>query len=333
METVKGFRLGKLQDCLLHKSGKGSINNPKPPKKHSVDKRLRLSGRRKAVTVCIAGIKDEGRTGQSSILLVCDRRISLLGGWFSQEGNAKYTPVHRDWFGMFAGAVEETNLILKAVNKSLAKLKATPFERVVKQCQATYRNIREMLIETQILPEFDIRSYQEFKQLEKEDEAFYLRIKAKITTAEEDWTLLFAGFDEVRAPHLFVISGPGRVEYCDHQKVAAIGSGSFAALFWLAFYGYHPQRSLGELLFGAISAKFYAERAHEVGPTTVVSTIKSDVPALFHFNPSDVSMVRRFWDAMPKFDEATTKLFEQQMQQVYQATRQQLAVQTSKRER
>ena len=44
------------------------------------------------MTVCIAGIHED-REG-SSIILVCDRRISLFGGWFSQDGNAKYTPVH-----------------------------------------------------------------------------------------------------------------------------------------------------------------------------------------------------------------------------------------------
>ncbi len=95
------------------------------------------------MTVCIAGIKDEGRTGKSSIMLICDRRISLFGGWFSQEGNAKYTQVHRDWFGMFAGGVEETNLMLKEVNRSLAKLKSTPFEEVVDHCRSAYGKLRK----------------------------------------------------------------------------------------------------------------------------------------------------------------------------------------------
>ncbi len=174
------------------------------------------------------------------------------------------------------------------------------------------------MIETQILPDFDIGSYREFKKLEKTDEALYLHIKAKITSAEEEWSLLFAGFDDARAPHLFVISGPGKVEYCDHQKVAAIGTGAFAALLWLAFYGYHPQRPLGELLFASISAKFFAERARDVGPTTVVSTIKSDIPALFHFNSEDIIKVRTSWENMPKFDSTLANEFDTRMRQMYE---------------
>jgi hypothetical protein len=214
---------------------------------------------------------------------------------------------------MFAGAVEETNLILKAVTKSLAKLRNTPYEKVVKHCQQTYVNMRKTLIETQILPEFDIRTYREFKELEADDEALYLQINEKIKSAEEDWNLLFAGFDDSRTPHLFVIYGPGKVQYCDHQKYAAIGSGSVAALFWLAYFGYHPQRPLGELLFGEISAKLYAERARDVGESTVVSTIKSDIPALFHFSASDIDRVKTYWKNLPKFDISIAKEFERHM--------------------
>src|SRR5437879_4646885 len=106
---------------------------PKPRNGHFFRKPKRLSGRKKAVTVCIAGIHEE-RGGKSSIVLICDRRISLFQGWFSQEGNAKYVPVHRDWFGMFAGDIEETNLMLLEVNKSLASLKSIPFEKAVYRC-------------------------------------------------------------------------------------------------------------------------------------------------------------------------------------------------------
>src|ERR1035441_7996553 len=89
----------------------------------------RLSGRRKVVTVCIAGIHED-REG-SSIMLICDRRISLFGGLFSQDGNAKYTQVHRDWVGMFAGDVEEAHLMLQEVNRALGQLKVGSFENVV----------------------------------------------------------------------------------------------------------------------------------------------------------------------------------------------------------
>jgi hypothetical protein len=278
-----------------------------------------LCGRRKAVTVCIAGIQED-RSG-SSILLVCDRRISILGGWFSQEGNAKYTQVHTDWFGMFAGHVEETSLMLKEVNRSLAKSKSAPFETVVKRCRLAYAKVRKLLIETQVLPEFDVLSYRKFQELKRADEALYLTIRDKITTAEENWNLLFAGFDNQRTPHLFVISGPGNVQYCDSQKYAAIGGGAFAALVWLGFYGYGARRPVGELIFGAVSAKFFAEKASDVGPTTVATTIRSDMAALLHFSSDELNAIRKAWEGLAKYSEDSVKDLENRMSETYRMFR------------
>jgi len=254
-------------------------------------------------------------------MLICDRRISLFGAWFSQDGHAKFTQVHHDWFGMFAGGIEETNLMLKEVNRSLSDLKAVPFEKAVDHCRLAYSKVRKRLVETQILPEFDISTYQQFKRLKRKDEALYLKIQDKISSAEENWNLLFAGFDGLRTPHLFVISGPGNVQYCDSQKYAAIGSGAFAALVWLSFCGYGSRRPLGELLFGAMSAKFFAERAQDVGEMTVVSTVRSDMYGLLHFNQEEIAKVRAAWNALPKFSEDAVKELEAHMQQAHQLLR------------
>jgi hypothetical protein len=286
------------------------------PRQKIFPSQKRLSGGRKAVTVCIAGIH-EGRVG-ASIMLVCDRRVSVLGGWFSQDGNAKYTQVHTDWFGLFAGDVEETNLMLREVNRSLAALKAVPFETVVKRCRLAYAKVRKLLIETRVLPEFDVSTYRKFQELKRTDEVLYLTIKDKVTAVEENWNLLFAGFDNRRCPHLFIISGPGIVQYCDSQKYAAIGSGAFAALVWLAFYGYGSRRPIGELLFGVLSAKFFAEKASDVGQTTLLSTVKSDISALFHFNNDEVSAVKKAWEGLAKYPDASAKDLENKMAMTYQ---------------
>jgi hypothetical protein len=267
------------------------------------------------VTVCIAGIHED-REG-SSLMLICDRRVSLFGGLFSQDGYAKYTQVHRDWVGMFAGSIEETHLMLQEVRRAIGQLKVGSFEKVVKCCRLSYMNVRKRLIETRILPDYDMASYLEFTKATRSDEALYLKIREKITEAEEGWNLLFAGFDNTRTPHIFIVSGPGNVEYCDSQKVAAIGSGAFAALFWISFYGYHSRRSLGELLFGAISAKFFAERAQDVGQTTVVTTIRSDIHGLFHFNDDEIRSIRDAWNGLPKYSEGAVKQLESRMAAAY----------------
>lgn len=286
--------------------------NPKP----QTQPKTRRPKKGKPVTVCIAGIHEEN-SGQSSIILICDRRLSLFGGWFSQDGNAKYTLVHRDWIGMFAGSVEETNLMLKEVNSSLADLRAVPFEKVVDRSRLAYAKVRKRLIETQILPDFDVETYKKYKALRRTNEALYLTIQQEIVQAEEEWNLLFAGFDDRRRPHVFVISGAGKVQYCDSQKYAVIGSGAFAAIVWLSFYGYQSRRPVGELLFGALSAKFFSERARDVGYKTVATLIRSNIPALLHFGQEEIREVRKAWDALPKLEPSSVKQLEERMQQTY----------------
>jgi hypothetical protein len=183
----------------------------------------------------------------------------------------------------------------------------------------TYSKVRRRLVETQVLPEFDISTYREFLQLKRSDEALFLTIKERISAAEEDWSLLFAGFDDARAPHIFVISGPGNVQYRDSQKYAAIGSGAFAAIVWMSFYGYHPQKRVGELLFGAMAAKFFAEKASDVGHNTVVSMINSHMNALFHVvNDQEVEAMRTAWEGLPKFSVDSVKELGKKMQELHE---------------
>jgi len=222
---------------------------------------------------------------------------------------------------MFAGDVEEAHLMLREINRALGQLKVGSFENVVNRCRLSYIKSRKRLIETRILPEYDIASYSEFMKARRSDEALYLKIREKISEAEEGWNLLFAGFDIARTPHIFVVSGPGNVEYCDSQKVAAIGSGAFAALFWISYYGYHSRRSLGELLFGTISAKFFAERAQDVGEATVVSAIRSNIDGLFHFSDNEIGGIRNAWNGLPKYSEDAVKQLESRMAMTYSMAR------------
>jgi hypothetical protein len=65
---------------------------------------------------------------------------------------------------------------------------------------------RQRMVETQILPDYDIESYAEFTLLKKDNPEFHLQISAEKSRAEGNWSLLFAGFDSSKRPHLFTIS-------------------------------------------------------------------------------------------------------------------------------
>jgi len=166
------------------------------------------------MTVCIASIHRDKKRGPS-IIAASDRRISLFGGWFSDEGRSKFRSIHSEWQALFAGGTEETKLMLDAITLAMKKVKANRLERVVNCCRQAYAKQRVRLIETQVLPDFDVSAYLEYKALRQSDEGLYAEITKAVQHAQENWSLLFAGFDEDSAPHIFVISGPGRVEPYD----------------------------------------------------------------------------------------------------------------------
>jgi hypothetical protein len=126
----------------------------------------RLSVGRKAVTVCIATIHRETVNNQplTRILTASDRRISLFAGDFSEPHAIKFTSVHPQWMAMFAGNVEETRLMLKAIAKALENIPDNSFEKVVEYCRPAYIKQRRRLIETEILPDFDLLKYSDFQK-------------------------------------------------------------------------------------------------------------------------------------------------------------------------
>jgi len=256
------------------------------------------------MTVCIAGIQ---RIPSPQIIAVTDQRVSLFGGWFSKEGQEKHLYIHKNWLAMFAGGVEETSLMIKEIRSAMEKLTTNSHEEVVNYCRKAFAKARRRLIETQILPEYDLLSYEEYKSLITTDKAQHLVVQAAIANADEKWTLLFAGFDDNLEPHIFVISGPGKVEYCDSQEVASIGSGAVASLFWLSFYDYRSQSSPGQSIFGILSSKFFAERASDVGRETICEILDARRGCTFELNNKQIEAARKGWESLPKISTATAE--------------------------
>src|SRR6266851_8814367 len=60
-------------------------------------------------------------------------------------------------------------------------------------------------------------------------------------------------------------------------------------------------------------AKFFAEKAQDVGETTVVSTIRSNVDGLFHFNDTEIRSIRDAWNGLPKYSQDAVKELENRM--------------------
>jgi ATP-dependent protease HslVU (ClpYQ) peptidase subunit len=267
--------------------------------------RLRLQRETKNVTVCIAGIQYNEKR-EPLIIAASDRRISVFGGYFSDETSVKFGTLNHNWIVMFAGNPEHMKLVIDEVARALKKNKKNSYEQVVKVCQLTYLKQRKRLIETVVLPEYDLVTYQEYKALEKTDESLFRNVTDRIRKEEEEWNLLFAGFDDIPFAHIFVITGSGAVEYNDYKGVASIGSGSWAALLWLSYYGYRKGMELGQAAFGILSAKFFAQRARDVGEKTILTVMKPNTDWALILGDRDLITTKSAWESIYLKPKATT---------------------------
>src|SRR5690242_2490895 len=111
-------------------------------KSASKAKRRSLSLRRKAVTVCIAGINYASDT--PCIITASDRKVSFLGGYFAAEGVAmKITKVNDDWGLMFSGTNSPLVPVVETIKERCDKMRATELKSFARTCSVIYREERK----------------------------------------------------------------------------------------------------------------------------------------------------------------------------------------------
>ena len=235
------------------------------------------------------------------ILAVCDQRFSW--GHMSTEAGWKMQTVHKRWRVMFAGPLSPMTALLDAVRTAVANSKATPFRQFGRECSRAYREERKRIIETEILAQYDIDSYAEYQQLKIKDRPFFDSITDRIRAEEEEWNLLFMGFDDYGRPHVFVITEYGKIQWCDAIGFAAIGTGAWTAQHSLARFGFHRFMPRAEATYGLLTAKFAAESADGVGETTgfMLLTAKDRIgKTVSGLSARDMGKIREAWKQMPR---------------------------------
>lgn len=267
---------------------------PRPRRKLFPSKK-RLSGRRKAVTVCIAGINS------GKIIAVKDTKVSFFGGSISAEGMAwKQRTVNRQWEVMFSGDISTLTPMLDAIEEAGKKTKEKGLRHFARTCAHAYRAEREKIIEDEVLPDYDLSTYAEYLALKTGDPTLFGAIGTKISDAEEGWNLLFCGFDDKRKPHLFVISGRGKIQYCDTPGFAAIGSGGWAAHVALASYPYTTYLKRSVAVYCLLAAKFAAESAEGVGRETMLQVLEPGEPLSSFLQDNTIDGIREKWRVLPR---------------------------------
>jgi 20S proteasome alpha/beta subunit len=253
------------------------------------------------VTICAAGI-NQAAGSPTSIITVCDRKLSW--GPISAEGMAwKIQTVHRKWRVMFAGPISHMVPLVDAVKFAAANAPENRLRSFARLCSRAYRAERRNIIETEILGQYDIESYAAYLALKESDRDFFDLLTEEIKKVEEGWSLLFLGFDESDRPHLFVISEFGKIQYCDAEGFAAIGSGAWTAYAALSRSGFNRFIRRGEAMYSILAAKFAAEAAEGVGEETIFLVVKPTdkaahtVPVLI---TEHVNTIREKWRKLPR---------------------------------
>ena len=266
----------------------------------------RLQARREAVTICAAAINID-RDNKPIIHLVFDKQVTFGNGAFGADGTMwKLKRINAKWCVMFAGEVSSLPILREAVIDAVQYETKANFRKFSRLCAKAFRDERKEIIKTQILPDYDLESYEEYLRLKKDHRPLFDAISEKIRELENEWSLLFAGFDELDEPHIFVITENGKIQYCDSTGFACVGSGGWPAYASLAAHPYNINLYPGEAIFALLAAKFCAEPSHGVGDTT----------AFLNFRPTDklrqgtsgisqsrIEELRDKWKALPKVPE------------------------------
>src|SRR5258708_770123 len=185
------------------------IRPPKPPLRKPYPKRLPI--REKAVTVCIAGIHQRGN--EACIILACDKKITFFNGLCAGDDIAdKLVRINDNWVVMVSGDVSPLVLIVESIKEKVSKLRSKSFRSFALACSKAYQDERANIIENEVLLDYDIRDFSEYRSLKNTDEQRFNLVTEEIKKREEGWSLLFAGFDRHEEPHLFVLGERGKIQ-------------------------------------------------------------------------------------------------------------------------
>jgi 20S proteasome alpha/beta subunit len=272
--------------------------------------KLKRLPKRKAVTVCIGALHITNQ--QNAIIVATDTKMTFYGGYFSADGvTSKIVNIHDDWMTMISGNSSAQALIVDALIRNAKRLKKNTLRDFALLCSKTYRGVREAVIENEILLDHDLNSFQEYTALKESDREVYDTVTAKIHDEEQLWSFLVVGFDQQERPHLFVLGEKGKIQYCDMQGFATVGSGEFRAMVALSSPAYRRNSRLGECMCHVLAAKFAAESAEGVGQETFCAVLK---PSQGRYLPilSDgaIANVRAELAKLPKFPKDCPKYME-----------------------
>jgi hypothetical protein len=258
------------------------------------------------VTVCIA-IAYRKIPPDDQLILVTDNRVAF-GDFSGEHLSIKSSALWHGWTVMFAGNdVEHAEPILRAAKKSMQSLakksgRVIQPEEAVAIVDAAYSKQLQKQIENKILRKhgFNIETFQRIGRLRCTPEV-YAKTCEKIDKEKLSLRFLVCGHDERRGTHIWVVDGENAPASYNSIGFWAIGSGGPAALNRIALYlsRYQEFKSLEDVIYVAVTAKFAAEGASDVGRSTfrVINRHWAHDVDSIPIDDMAVDAIRASWDA------------------------------------
>jgi hypothetical protein len=260
------------------------------------------------VSVCIA-IRHE----RKRLILITDNRVAF--GDFSGENlSLKATSIlYGYWQVMFAGNdVEHAEPIIRTVRRNLLATAAKnkrphEAEEVAAIVDDAFSEQLQAQIENKILRKhgFDTESFQKSAKLKCPPE-IYAKTWDRVDREKISLRFLVCGFDKEELPHIWLVDGENAPRSYNEIDFWAIGSGAPSALSRLALHVSKHQSfgTLEEAVYVGLTAKFAAEAASDVGPSTFVAICEFPHErdtlvwrnSLIMVSDDAIGRVRKIWD-------------------------------------
>jgi 20S proteasome alpha/beta subunit len=250
---------------------------------------------RKAMTVCIAAVCDNGR----KVVATTDGLLSY-GSVTADTLISKFYWLN-DWCCMYAGEPSNVSLILGRLETDGKPLTRANVEQVI------FKSYQKRKAKTVLYPydmdldEFKKEGYQMFGESE------FARLSRAIAEPSYDFQdqILVVGWgDSEASAMLYEVSPTGDRDHA-MAGVAAIGSGAEIALSTLLLLGQSRHCSLQETLYAVAAAKFSAEKSHGQGVgerTGMYVTWKrtekdrKDHPVGITVQDEEIEKLRKVWE-------------------------------------
>jgi 20S proteasome alpha/beta subunit len=227
------------------------------------------------MTCCVAALADYGK----SIVLVADKMIGL--GMIETEPDiSKIIVLQKGWRVLISGDdVAPAYPIIEAAKKSLIGPKKYNVGEVMNAVYNAYSAERLAAADSSYLKPAGIKSLDLIGGRDKLPESIRIELINKMAGFKLEVSLLVAGFDSNKKGYIFSVDDDqvrGRPQRQDITGWHAIGSGAGGAMYMMAYRALSPSMPLRAVLYYAVEAKYFGEKASGVGVKTDVLIMRSD---------------------------------------------------------